>query len=103
MNTGKFPDLESRIDKMRKDVLKMNSSFLSQFGEEYIFGGSFHDPTSPIEAHPEGAKAAKHSSDASIPNRTASGSHPGGKESAPSTSVQKQASIFSILGSSAKG
>lgn len=39
MNSGKFPDLESRIDKMRKDVLGMNPTFLSQFGEERIFGG----------------------------------------------------------------
>ena len=44
MNSGKFPDLESRIDKMRKDVLGMNSTFLSQFGEERIFGG-------PLQVH----------------------------------------------------
>lgn len=94
MHTGKFPDLDSRIEKMRKDVLKMNSSFLSQFGEEHIFGGSFHEPTSTNEARPEGGKAAKPSSDASIPNRKANGSNPGGKESEPSASVQKQASCF---------
>ena len=47
MRSGKFPDLESRIDKMRKDVLQMNSTFLSQFGEAHVFGGSI-DRTAPI-------------------------------------------------------
>lgn len=46
MNSGKFPDLESRIDKMRKDVLGMSSTFLSQFGEERIFGGPLQVPSS---------------------------------------------------------
>jgi len=92
MNTGKFPDLDSRIDKMRKDVLKMSSSFLSQFGEEHIFGGPFHEPTSTNEARL--GKANEPSSDASIPNRNANGSNPGRKESEASTAVQKQASVF---------
>jgi hypothetical protein len=90
MNTGKFPDLESRIDKMRKDVLKMSSSILSQFDEEHVFGGSLHEPTS----FEEGGKAARSSSDAGIPNRKGNRSGPGGKEPEASSSVQKQASAF---------
>ena len=91
MNSGKFPDLDSRIDKMRKDVLKMSSSFLSQFDGGHVFGGSLHEPTSVDEVRLEGGKTAKSSG---IPNRKGNGSNPGGKEPEASSSVQKQVRIF---------
>lgn len=94
MHTGKFPDLESRIDKMRQGVLQMSSSFLSQFDGEHVFGGSHHEPTSVDEARLEGGKAAKPSCDAGISNWKGHGANPGRKEPEASSSVQKQASAF---------
>lgn len=101
MKTGKFPDLDSRIDKMRKDVLKMNSTFLSQFDEEHVFGGSLHNLTSTDEVWPEGGNAGAVAStlkvgagDACISNRKHNGSNHGGKEAEASISVQKQVSLI---------
>lgn len=54
MRSGKFPDLESRIDKMRTDVLQMNSKFLSQFGEAHVFGGSTERPAAVFEKMQDG-------------------------------------------------
>lgn len=101
MKTGKFPDLDSRIDKMRKDVLKMNSTFLSQFDEEHVFGGSLHNLTSTDEVWPEGGNAGAVAStlkvgagDACISNRKHNGSNHGGKEAEASISVQKQVEAY---------
>ncbi|KAG0561656.1 hypothetical protein KC19_9G081900 [Ceratodon purpureus] len=94
MNTGKFPDLESRIDKIRKDVLKMSSSFLSQSNEELVFGCSLHEATSVGEVRLEGGRAAKSSSDAGIPDRKGYKSNPGGKVPEASWSVQKQVEAY---------
>ncbi|KAG0571819.1 hypothetical protein KC19_VG045400 [Ceratodon purpureus] len=94
MDTGSFPDLENRIDKMRKDVLKISSSFLSQFKVECVFGSSLHEPTSVDEVRLEGGRPGKSSSDTGIRDRKGNGSNPGGKEPETSSSVQKQVEAY---------
>ncbi|CAK9202807.1 unnamed protein product [Sphagnum troendelagicum] len=67
LKTGKFPDLENRIEKMRNNVSQMNPIFLSQFteyGEANVFGGFIEKGTLPAEPRQhDGATAVSLSAD----------------------------------------
>ncbi|CAM6078942.1 unnamed protein product [Sphagnum tenellum] len=67
LKTGKFRDLENRIEKMRNNVSQMNPIFLSQFteyGEANVFGGFIEKGTLPAEPRQhDGATAVSLSAD----------------------------------------